>query len=1055
MLPRCAACGEAGLPAPSRFCLRCGAALPEAGEAARAEAGEAARAGAGESYTPGHLTKEVLVLRDTQAGERKEVTVLIADVAGSLAMAEALDPEDIHALMDGFFALALEAVHREGGTVNQFRGDGFMALFGAPRARGDDTARALRAALEVRERSRAYAESVRARFGLPFAVRIGVSTGLVWVGAIGNELRQDYTAEGPTVGLAARLEAAAASGQILVGDSTVRRCGAYFDLVDLGPQSLRGLAEPVRVHELVGEGVHRARLAVERARGLTPFSGREEALRLLRRALAATGAVRCVEVRGEVGVGKSRLVHECLARASRIGSVLELACRESSAERAYLPWLELLRRWPPGLPGAGEAAGLVDTLEGRNPSAAEPEAVAAAVRGLLGALLASGPLVVFLDDAHWLDPSSQALVGRLSADPPEGSLVFVATLRSDEAGEWGAAVPVDRIQLGALTPGESRRLAGPLLAGLADAGDLAELACLRGGGNPLFIEEVARALRDGPASARDAARLEVALGRARERIPETLHAVVASRVDALPPDAKSLLEVAAVLGEPFEPELLAEVEPGIAAEAAGHLALLVARGLVAPTANGEHDFCHGVVRSGAYAQLVRERRAALHRRLADVLAKQPRAASPDGASRIGHHYDRAGEPQAAGLHLLRAGRGYAELRALPEAVVHLQRAFALVQARATADPALAASVGLSLSAALATLDRSGEAAAVLEGLDVARAGAGDRLPLALAQVQAGWMRFSNEGEVARGRSLVARGLRLAESLEGAEDVRLLAHTFLSGIELLDGELESGLRAAQRVIELATARGDATSATVGRRNECAVYCEAGRLAEARKSAGEALRCARLAEGDVAFGMAQVALARVELLAGDVEGALAAAARADEAGERSGQIGLRYNAAVNRGYAHLLAGEPRMAQGAFEALAAYNDRWPSTWLHRARGRFEIGEADAAAELAARCLAGRPPRTIAVRALALRGLALGTRAGGRDEAEALLGEALTLCDALGLRPALAETHAFFAEVAARRGDAERAASCARRAIDEYARCGMALHADLARRLLSEAAS
>jgi len=181
----------------------------------------------------------VLVLRDSQAGERKEVTVLIADVAGSLAMAEALDPEDVHAMMDGFFALALEAVHREGGTVNQFRGDGFMALFGAPRARGDDAARALRAALEVRERSRAYADSVRARFGLPFSVRIGVSTGLVWVGAIGNELRRDYTAEGPTVGLAARLEALAAPSQILISEETARHAGG-FELSDLG-------ARPVRV----------------------------------------------------------------------------------------------------------------------------------------------------------------------------------------------------------------------------------------------------------------------------------------------------------------------------------------------------------------------------------------------------------------------------------------------------------------------------------------------------------------------------------------------------------------------------------------------------------------------------------------------------------------------------------------------------------------------------------------------------------------------------------------------------------------------------------------
>jgi len=452
---------------------------------------------------------------------------------------------------------------------------------------------------------------------------------------------------------------------------------------------------------------------------------------------------------------------------------------------------------------------------------------------------------------------------------------------------------------------------------------------------------------------------------------------------------------------------------------------------------------------------VRERRCALHRRLADVLAKQPRAASPDGASRIGHHYERAGDAQAAVHHLLRAGRGYAELRALPEAALHLRRAFALAREREAEDPALAASVGLSLAAALVTLDRSGEAAAVLEGLDLERAAVGDRLPLALAQIQAGWMRFSNENDVARGRALVARGLRLAEGLGGSEDVQLLAHIFLSRIELLDGELVRALAVAQRAIELAAARGDATSGAVGHQNECAVHCEAGRLAEARESAGEALRSARIAESDVALGMAHMALARVAMLSGDVEGALAAAARAHEAGARSGQVGLCYNAAVSAGYAHLLAGSPRAAHDAFEGLAALNDRWPSTWLHRARGKLEVGELAEAAELAARCLASGAPRGIRARALAVRGLALGLGGGPRDEADALLAEALELCDALGLRPALAEAEAFLAEVAARRGDAARAERWAERAAEEYARCGMALHATEARRLLSEAAS
>lgn len=981
----------------------------------------------------------MLVLRDSQAGERKEVTVLIADVADSLAMADAVDPEDTHALMDGFFALAVEGIHREGGTVNQFRGDGFMALFGAPRARGDDAARALRAALEVRARARDYAESVRARYGLSFSVRIGVNTGLVWVGAIGTDLRRDYTAEGPTAGLASRLEREAAPWQILVGQATVRRCADYFELRDLGPRELRGLVDPVRVYELLREGRHGARLAVERERGLTPFVGREEELALLRRAFEAGSGVRCLEVRGEVGVGKSRLVHELAQGVSESAQRLELCCREADTRRAYRPWLEVLRRWPEDLPGGAQAARLVRALEGREAHAPDPEEVAGAVRALLRGALGERPLLVLVDDAQWLDPSSEALLERLTADPPEGRLAFVATRRIEAGSAWSPAAPVTSLRLGPLAGADARRLARSLLASTENADDLAELACLRGGGNPLFVEEVARALRDGAESLRDAARAELALSRARERIPETLHAVVAARIDALPEKCKRLLEAAAVIGEPFTVDLLRDLEPESAADADALLAELVARGLLARSPTATYDFCHGVVESGAYAQLVRERRGALHRRVAEAAEKQPCAPTPEGASRIGHHYDRAGDVVAAAGHLLRAGRGYARLRALPEAVDHLRRALELVRRAPARDAPLEASVGLALAGSLAAQDRSGEAAAVLETLDVESPDPGDRLPLAMARVQAGWVRFSNDNEVRRGRRLIEQGLRLAEGLPGAEDVQILAFSHLSRIAVLEGELERGLAAARRMAELAMAGGDATSLALARHHESVAHGEAGRLHEARRAAREAVFEARGSENPLALGMAQLALARVRLLEADVEGALEAARLVCEAGERSGQIGLRYHAAVVRGQAHLLAGAPREAHAAFETLAGLNERWPSTWLFRARGQLEMGALADSLASAERCLASAPPRAVRARALALRGLALGLGAGARDAADASLCEALDLCDAMGLQPTLAETYGYLAEVRARRGDARGAEAAVERAEQIYRRSGM----------------
>jgi tetratricopeptide (TPR) repeat protein len=608
---------------------------------------------------------------------------------------------------------------------------------------------------------------------------------------------------------------------------------------------------------------------------------------------------------------------------------------------------------------------------------------------------------------------------------------------------------VQRIVLGALAPPEARRLAELASGGLEPG--LAELACLRGGGNPLFVEEVARALRDGSPDLREAARLELSLARARERVPDTLWGVVAARIDALPESAKRVLEMAAVVGESFDAELVRDVVPGLADEPAPSIDLLVARGLLRPTADGAYDFCHGVVRSGAEAQLVRERLASLHRRIADALAKRPLADTAEGASRIGLHYDRAGEALAAIPPLLRAGQAYAGLRALLEAAAHLRRAFELLRALPSPPPELEAPVGLGLASALAALDRTGEAAAVLESLDLGRIGTQDRVRLAAVHIQAGWLRFSNENDVARGRALVERGLRSIEDLPEAGDARVLGWNFLTRIDLLDGRLEQALAASRRVAELASARGDRPTLAMARYNECAVHCEAGRETEARRAADETLALAG-GRSELIDAAAHAAVARLSLMVGAAERALEAARRTDELAARCGQVGLRYLAAMVRGYTHLLRGESSAAHGCFESLAELGAQWPTTLLHRARGALEIGDLAAAVELARRALDA--PRAIRARALAVLGLATGLGAGRSEEADAYLVESIDACDALGLRPWLAEAQGFQAELCLRRGDAAGAAHYAQRAADGYARCGMHVHAAQIRRLSERAA-
>ena len=313
-------------------------------------------------------------------------------------------------------------------------------------------------------------------------------------------------------------------------------------------------------------------------------------------------------------------------------------------------------------------------------------------------------------------------------------------------------------------------------------------------------------------------------------------------------------------------------------------------------------------------------------------------------------------------------------------------------------------------------------------------------------VQAGWLRFSNDNDVVRGRALVERGLRVVSDLPGGEDTQLLAWSFLTRMDLLDGQLERALSFARSVAERATARGDHTTLAVARYNECAVHCEAGRTAEARKAAEDALSLAGRNENELLGAAAQGAFARVLLAEGDARGALTAASRAGELAERSGQVGLRSHALVVSGYAHLLRGDARGARDCFEALTPLGAQWPSTLLHRARGALEVGDLGTAAGLARRALAA--PRAIRARALAVLGLATGLGAGRAEEAESCLAEAASECDALGLRPWLAEVQGFLAELCARRGDAARAAHYAGRAVDGYSACGMSAHAEQVRR-------
>jgi class 3 adenylate cyclase len=284
----CEAC-RTELPAGARFCLECGVATDAAASGAKA-ASNAGDAPVSErlpaTYTPKHLADKILSSKSALEGERKQVTVLFADVKGSLDLAGQVDAERWHAILDRFFSILSEGVHRFEGTVNQYTGDGIMALFGAPIAHEDHAQRACYAALALRDELRQYSDQLRLGEGLDFAVRVGINSGEVVVGKIGDDLRMDYTAQGQTVGLAARMESVAPAHGICLTQATADLVTGYVAVRDLGSSQVKGVAEPVRVFELEGMGDLQTRFDVSRARGLTRFVGREPDMSVLDQALA-------------------------------------------------------------------------------------------------------------------------------------------------------------------------------------------------------------------------------------------------------------------------------------------------------------------------------------------------------------------------------------------------------------------------------------------------------------------------------------------------------------------------------------------------------------------------------------------------------------------------------------------------------------------------------------------------------------------------------------------------------------------------------------------------
>ena len=632
----CPSCGAANLPE-NKFCGQCAAPLRTT---------SAAKSPAPDSYTPKHLAEKILTSKSALEGERKQVTVLFADLKGSMELLADRDPEEARKLLDPVLERMMEAVHRYEGTVNQVMGDGIMALFGAPVAHEDHAVRACYAALRMQDEIRRYTADLRHSHGIEVQIRVGMNSGEVVVRSIGSDLRMDYTAVGQTTHLAARMEQLATPGTIRVSGETLRLAEGWIHVRPLGPIPVKGLGEPVEVHELIGAAA-RTRLQAASARGLSRFVGRESEMVQLHAAAeqAARGRGQIVAVVGEPGVGKSRLFYEFI-ESHRIHDwlVFRSASVSYGKATAYLPLIDLLKAYfkiadgddtrairskvtgamftldeglkdfvPPLLwlleaLAAGDAFGELDPLERRRRTLE-------AIRRLVLRESRVQPLLVVFEDLHWIDGETQAFLDSLVESLPTAAILLAVNYRPEYQHGWARKTYYRQLRIDPLPPETAEALLAALLGEDASVTPLRRLLIARTEGNPLFLEECVRGLVETRTLVGERGDYRLAKPAETIEIPATVQAILAARIDRLPAEDKRLLQAASVVGKDV-PFVLLRGIAGLDDDAlrAG-LAQLQAAEFLYETSlfpDVEYTFKHALTHDVAYSSLLGERRRQLH-----------------------------------------------------------------------------------------------------------------------------------------------------------------------------------------------------------------------------------------------------------------------------------------------------------------------------------------------------------------------------------------------------------------------------------------------------------
>jgi class 3 adenylate cyclase/tetratricopeptide (TPR) repeat protein len=983
-------------------------------------------------------------------GERKQVTVLFADVSGSMDLAEGQDPEEWRKIMQRFFAILAAAVERFEGTVDKFTGDGIMAVFGAPVAHEDHARRACYAALTMLDDVSEYAAELRRGPGLNFSTRIGINSGEVVAGAIGAGGEGEYTAIGHTVGLAQRMEALAEPGKAYLTESTAELAHGYMRLEDLGQFEIKGASRPMRVFELAGVGAARSRLDLSRERGFSSFVGRDEEMAVLEAALARAerGEGAAVGIVADPGIGKSRLCHEFAERCRERGiEVFECQAQAHGRSIPFMPVLQMLRSYF-GIADGDPERIVREKIAGRtlllDPDFAEDlpllfdflgvpdpdrpvaqlsaEARQRSLRGVVCRLVRApnrrNSIVALIEDLHWMDEGSANLLGELIAAVEGTKTLAVVNFRPEYGAAWSDAPTYRGISLEPLGPNDSRELLRDLAGTDPSLDGLEDLVHERTAGNPFFIEEIVRGLAESGHLAGERGAYRLARPVEDAGVPASVQTVLAARIDRLGPTAKHLLQAASVTSKEFSERSLGMVS-GLRQSGDYDAALceLIDGGFLYEAElypERVFAFRHPLTREVAYGTQLADQRAATHAATARALIELNPDRHDELAALIASHMESGDETLEAARWSARAAYWAGSSR--PQDAMRLWRkTMELTDGAQETDETQAMAVMsrlLQLDFAWRVgMDNAEEARLTAEAEEIATR-TGDLHSLALLKVATD-ARPGMPHVAAAWLDAVAETIRLADE-SGDLHLRVAVRAAGSYAHLCAGDFDGFDRALDEVLDLAGEdRRAGAGIVIGNPVAWAtmakglVLRERGRLEDAEARFKAALRIAT-EEGDPEIASwTRSNQALMLTMRGELEAATALARRNCELTERLGDVFSRSLALSNLGGTQIAAGDYagaldslEEAERIYRAAVSDGDEM-ETWRAglRSEALSGVGRAEEALELAEWATAlARERGMLWSLPLTLQAVAIARAATGRDGVDTALDEAAEVASGTG---------------------------------------------------------